>query len=189
MNRHFLGPPNGLPLDRFQVENTSFGYLRWREKWSARILQDELFISATRTLCWNHGTDEELRDAIDRDYYAVCRHVDMAKGARLSINALHPTTGLFVLCRDVVESCDKCLTDYDTTVERRWIKDGRQKRTRACWFITVTSYHRLGGGRSPSDVKWRAFAARGLWDLYKISRDMTRYPRGAVREMWKEGES
>lgn len=189
MNRHFLGPPNGLPLDRFQLENTSFGSLRRKEKWSARILEDELFLSAARTLCWSHGADEALRNAVDDNWYAICGHVDMAKFARLSISAPHPTTSLVAPCRDVVESCNKCLTDYDTTVERRWIKDGRRKKTRACWFITVTSYHRLGGGRSPLDVKWHAFAARGFWDLYTTSRDMTRYPRSAVREMWKDGES
>ena len=188
MNRHFLGPPNGLPLDIFQLENTSFGCIRWKEQWSARILEDELFLSATRTLHWSYvGADEALRNALDRNTYAICGHVEMSEFARLSIKALHPTTGLVVPCRDVVESCNKCLTDYDTTVERRWVKDGWRKETRACWYITVTSYHRLGGGRSPSDAKWHAFAARGFRDLYTISRNMARYPRGSVREMWKNG--
>jgi len=194
MNRHFLGPPNGLPLDKFQLEYTSRGPVHWREKWSARILQDELFLSATRTLCRIDKTDQELRGAVDNYNYEICGHVNMEKYTRHPISALHLSssfTGLFTPCRNVVESCTQCLTDYDTTVEQRWVKirDGKGKRMSACWFITITSYHRLGGGRSPSDTKWHAFAARGFWDLFTLSRDMIRYPQGAVRQVWKEAES
>jgi hypothetical protein len=176
MNRHFLDPPNGLALDKLQLEYTSRGPLRWREKWSARILQDELFLSATRTLCCVDMTDQELRDAVDNCNYEICGHVGAEKYARHPISALHlgsSPTGLFTPCRNLVESCPQCLTDYDTTVEQRWIeiRDGKGKRMRAaCWFITITSYHRLGGGRAPWDAKWHAFAARGFWDLFTLER-------------------
>jgi len=131
---------------------------------------------------------------IDNYNYEICGHVNVEKYARHPISALHLSssfTGLFTPCRNVVESCTQCLTDYDTTVEQRWVKirDGKGKRMSACWFITITSYHRLGGGRSPSDTKWHAFAARGFWDLFTLSRDMIRYPQGAVRQVWKEAES
>ncbi|KAK0722189.1 hypothetical protein B0T26DRAFT_811045 [Lasiosphaeria miniovina] len=148
MNRHFLGPPNGLPLHQLRAKNTSITPLRWREKWSARILEDELFLSVTRPV---YGNDQELRDAIDKGRYSICGHVDMAMR--------------FIK-----------------------IKDGKRKLTRACWLITVTSYHRLGSGRSPLDVKWHAFATRGIRDLRTTPRDMARYPQGTVREVWKEGE-
>jgi len=194
MNRHFLGPPNGLALDKFQLEYPSRGPLYFQEIWSARILQDELFLSATRTLYRNQMTDQELRHAVDTDYHAICIHVDTIKHARYPIRALHlgsSSTGYFTPCRDVVESCSKCLTDYDTTVEQRWIKvkDGKEKQTRAYWFITITSYHRLGAGRSPSDAKWHAFSANGFLDQRTIQRDMVRYPPGSVRQVWKGAES
>ncbi|KAK4165586.1 hypothetical protein QBC43DRAFT_351195 [Cladorrhinum sp. PSN259] len=180
---------------KFQLERTSYGSLHWMEKWSARIFLGELFLSATRTLCWIDKTDQELRDGLDAKLYAICGHVYTARRASHSVNALHlgsSSAGLFTPCRNVVESCNKCLTDYDTTVEQRWIKTrrgGKGEQMRACWHITIILYHRLGGGRSPSDAKWHAFAARGFWDLYNISRDMIRYPQGAVRQVWKDAES
>ncbi|KAL2169018.1 hypothetical protein VTG60DRAFT_6517 [Thermothelomyces hinnuleus] len=193
MNRHFLGPPNGLPLDKFEVKNTSYCRLRWREKWSARILKDELFLSGTRTLSWIHGTDQELRDKLDNCLYSICSHVYTDKFARLTVSALHtdsPSAGLIVPCRDAIGSCNQCLTDFDATVERRSIeiKDGKRKRVTGYWFITITSFHQLGSGRSPFDHKWQAFAGHRLWAFWRPSRDMTRYPQGAVREAWKESE-
>ncbi|KAK3379880.1 hypothetical protein B0T24DRAFT_613323 [Lasiosphaeria ovina] len=169
----------------FRAKNTFIASLRWTENWSARILEDKLFLSATRTV---NGTGQELRDAIDKGRYSICGHVDMAM-----VSALHPSTlstGLFVPCRDAIESCNRCLTDYTTTAEQRFIniKDGKLNLTRACWLITVTSYHRLGSGRSPLDVKWHALATRGIRDLRTTPRDMIRYPQGTVREVWKEGE-
>jgi hypothetical protein len=67
MNRHFLGPPNDLPLENFEVKGItfSFGSVRWQEKWSAKILQDELFLFSRRTLSGIHQTDEAPRAALD----------------------------------------------------------------------------------------------------------------------------
>ncbi|AEO57240.1 hypothetical protein MYCTH_94484 [Thermothelomyces thermophilus ATCC 42464] len=193
MNRHFLGPPNGLPLDKFEVKNTSYSSLRWREKWSAKILKDELFLSGTRTLSWLHGTDQALRDNLDNCLYSICTHVATNKSAKLTVSALHtdsPSACLIVPCRGAIGSCNQCLTDYDTTVERRSteIKYGERKLVTEYWFITITSYHQLGSGRSPFDPKWRAFEGQGSWVSWRPSRDMTQYPQGAVREAWKESE-
>lgn len=141
-------------------------------------------------------TDQQLRHAVDTYYHSICIHVDTAKRARHPVRALHPgsspSTGYFTPCRDVVESCVQCLTDYDTTVERRWVevKDGKKKKVmRAFWSITITSYHRLGAGRPPLDAKWHAFSSKRLVDIIHVKRDMVRYPPGSVRQVWKEAES
>ncbi|KAK0740998.1 hypothetical protein B0T18DRAFT_331560, partial [Schizothecium vesticola] len=188
MNRHLFGPPNSLPLAKFQLVYPSLGPLYFRERWSARILQDEFFLSATRTLHSNQGTDQQLRQAVDLSCHAICIHVETGNRLRNPIKALYPgssSTGYYTPCRDVVESCGHCLTDYDTTVEQRWVEviDGKKKVMRAFWFITITSYHRLGAGRSPLDAKWHAFAANRLWNHITIKRDMGRYPPGSVRQV------
>jgi len=167
MNRHFLGPPNGIPLTKFQLEYPSRGPLYFRERWSAKIIQDELFLSATRTLYRNYMTDQELRHAIDKCYHAICIHVDVGKRAKHPIKALHlgsseSSMSYFTSCWEVVESCPQCHIDLDTTIEQRWIKAKNAKGKRAHWCIASTSYHRLGAGRSPSDAKWQAFAANGV---------------------------
>lgn len=113
--------------------------------------------------------------------------------ARCTVGALHTSsssTSLIVPCQEVIESCNKCLTDYDITVERRFtkVRDGRQKREIRYWFITINSYHRLGSGRSPYDGKWRVFMRPNYLLGPGYSRDTTRYPQGAVRDAWKESE-
>jgi hypothetical protein len=169
MNRHFLGPPNGLPLESFDVKGRSPCFnpwkgrpLRWREEWSARILQDELFLSAKRTLSSVGWTDERLRESLDQEWCQICGHVrtSLAMPSH-TVNALRrpspESAGFFAPCRDLVESCRQCLTDYTTTVERRRDDTGQ---TTESWFITVTSYYQLGSGRSPTDAKWEAFGPR-----------------------------
>ncbi|KAK4219684.1 hypothetical protein QBC37DRAFT_436460 [Rhypophila decipiens] len=208
MNRHFYGAPNGISLDMFQLKTTLVA--PWREQWSARIIGDELFLSATRTLPW---TDQQPRYAVVDSNFGICGHVRTVNSLILqyTVDTLHPTpttpTNLFVPCHEVFESCHKCLTDYDTVVEQRQAEtsdpDTRDpdtndqtrgnKCTRVSWSITVTSYHRLGAGRSPSDPKWHAFATRGyatigFSEYHRIQRDMVRYPPGSVRQAWKEAE-
>ncbi|KAM7186182.1 hypothetical protein V8F33_011948 [Rhypophila sp. PSN 637] len=183
MNRHFYGPPNGIPLDRFQLQTTPVG--QWREQWSARIIEDELFLSATRTLSW---TGRRVRDAVDKEDFGMCKHVFSANSSMLqqcAVDALHPTHNVF-------GSCHKCLTDYDITVEQTETSDqtSGNKDMRVCWSITITSYHRLGVGRSPTDRKWHAFATDtyGFWYPDALQRDEVRYPSGSVWQPWKEAE-
>jgi hypothetical protein len=200
MNRHFLGAPNGLPLRYFDVQGISLlGPLRWYEKWTARILQGELFLSARRTMCGSAWTDEALRAALDHEgsRYDICGHVSMSgpwsasnvtalhcAGASASVTARTPV--FLVPCRDLVEACGRCLTDYTTTVERRVKSDKEQ--TAEYWFITITSYHRLGSGRSPWDAKWQAFGGRPSISTIRLRRDMETHPPGAVKAAWDEGE-
>jgi hypothetical protein len=193
MNRHFLGSPNGLPLESFDVEASSTVFnpwqgrlLPWREKWSARIVQDELFLLATRTLSSAGWTDETLRAALGQEWRGVCGHVRTTLALPYhSVNALRrPSSrlaGFFAPCRDLVESCSQCLTDYATTVERR--REDPEQTTES-WFITVTSYYQLGSGRSPTDAKWEAFGRRMTVVSYEMERDMVAYHRGAVKVVW-----
>lgn len=192
MNRHFLGPPNGLPLENFKVAAVSCHPLYWGEQWSARIIKDELFLSCTRTLrppvSWG---EEALQDAVGCYGYVICRHVRAEKKAIWPVEALLPSAdGLLVPCRDVVESCPWCLTDYATTIERR-VEEVRERRdgrwtcrTRRHWVLTITSYHRLGSGRSPYDVTWEVFTTPSLIQF----RNNTVYPQGAIKAAWEEGD-
>ncbi|KAK3899400.1 hypothetical protein C8A05DRAFT_18158 [Staphylotrichum tortipilum] len=193
MNRHFLGAPHGLPLDNFNLRLTAAGQLRWKEEWSARIIRDELFLSCRRTLSAPPWQDESLRYAMNLadPAYQLCTHFTTSAWALSAPNALtrgSPRPGqIFVPCRDYVESCRQCLSDFVTTVEQRartrWFI-GREKY----WFFAVTSYHSLGSGQSPSDEKWKALV--GKWSsTYNPWRDMDVYPRASVQEMWHEADA
>ncbi|KAK4450554.1 hypothetical protein QBC34DRAFT_297056 [Podospora aff. communis PSN243] len=161
LNRHLFGPPHGLPLERFQLESWSYYSLRWHEKWSARIVQGELFVSCKRTIRWL-GDAHGLRRNLDADRYSVCSHVHTGSHWILPISELHRMVQAspLVQWKDAVGSCNYCLTDYDTTIE--W-QSRSVRRWEGAWLITSVSYHRLGDGRSPSDPVWRAATARVSW--------------------------
>ncbi len=209
INRHRFGSPNGLPLDRFTLNFTSLSRLGWKETWSARIVGNEFFLSGVRELSWN-GTEQDLRDAIDKTLYSICGHVETVKHATYPVAALHPdpdflSTGHSLLpCREAVESCPQCVTDYATTVERR-IADtpfGEQDTVSAGrWAITITSYHRLGYGDSLSDRMWLAFMGPTFQEelstkygplhakanAHSFPRDKKMHPQGSVKALWERG--
>ena len=58
----------------------------------------------------------------------------------------------------------------------------------AYWFISITSYQRLGSGRSPMDTKWEAFGNVMTASAWRMQRDMSAYPPGAVKAMWESHE-
>jgi hypothetical protein len=155
----------------------------WEERWSARIIQDELFLSATRTLNGAGWTDEDLRAALDRETRHICGHIRVTS-PRIPfavVNALRYTSGLspasFALCRDVVESCRLCITAYTTTIERG-LEHGKS------WFITITSYHQLGSGRSATEFKLVTFGQRCTKASCWTKRDTGAYPPGVVKAAW-----
>ncbi|KAH6651270.1 hypothetical protein F5144DRAFT_480694, partial [Chaetomium tenue] len=193
MNRHFFGAPHGLPLDCFNVVVETCVWQPWRlflpwvETWSARIIQDELFLSATRTINSSGWTDETFRTALNREFRQLCGHVRTASSLPYTVlNALCPppsaSGGFFAPCEAVVESCRQCFTDYTTTIERRR-EDPKQQKVKP-WFITITSYHQLGSGRSATDIKFEVF---GQWLPRAVGisvQDMVAYPVGAVKAAW-----
>jgi hypothetical protein len=204
MNRHFFGPPKGLPLDRFDLEAGAYTailhekvHLPWRDKWSARILQDELFLSATRTASGAGWTDDALRAALEDEWRDICGHVRTSSDPNfLAVNVLSrlsvTPTGFFAPCRGTVEACSRCFTDYTITIERKVedAEEGRGKREPAgFWFITITSYHQLGCYRSPLDPKWDGFGMPMRQEAFAERRDMEAYPTGIIKAMWDSYDS
>jgi hypothetical protein len=185
MNRHFLGPPNGLPLSMLESKNTPI-YRGWEEQCSAKILGNELYLCITRTLSGEHLADSAMREAADTYRPSICGHVVIVP---LSIDALRrpppPSTEVFAPCRGVVDSCARCLTDYITTVERRKGRGSTRAKTQSSyWVITITSYHRLGSGRSSSDLQWQMFVQPFVPSARDISRDVLDCAHGEVKATW-----
>ncbi len=193
MNRHFYGPPMGLALEDLSLKRVSLGRLRWNEAWSAKILRDELFISSTRTLSGMSWNERDLRAALDGECYELCAHVSTtgpsySVAAALRRPAFTSMTNrqFFIPCHDVIASCDRCLTDYAVTVERRLIEHEGGEDPAAHWFITIISYHSLGSCRSPWGLKWKAFARSRAFPTQR--RDMMAYPLGAIKAAWESIE-
>ncbi|KAK4220850.1 hypothetical protein QBC38DRAFT_430041 [Podospora fimiseda] len=160
MNRHFLGPQKGL----FQFPEKSPGPLGWTEKWSARIIQDELFLSCTRrSLRCSYDQLLDLFMSFMSSWNAVCLHVDLTERTGIK-NSLNTPGGPFALRKDVLGWCSACVTDYETALEKHstpipvvddgltvgWIKS-------ESFQMTVVSYHRLGDGCCSDSELWHQF--------------------------------
>ncbi|KAK1834006.1 hypothetical protein QBC39DRAFT_301876 [Podospora conica] len=188
-NRHFHGTPNGTPLDRYQLEPSSHAPPYFKEEWSARVIYSHLYLSCKRTICGEGMTERELRRAFDKITHTICIHAATTKLVSRCVRALHAEASTptwtepeqhITPSQDLV-SCSQCLTDYEPAIERRWMIAGGMGSSgiQAYWHVTITSYHRLGGGRSPMHS---ASSANRFWDS---TRDMDAHPAGGVRSVWR----
>ncbi len=189
--RHLLGPPHGLPLESFNLNLTATGPLRWKESWSARIIEDNLFLRCDRTASGLGFSDDALRSALNHTNpaYQLCAHMTTSSWALTGLHAL--TRGsvrpgeIFTPCSYSIESCGHCLSDFVTTVEHR-VRTKRFGGEERYWFFNVVSYHRLGRCREPSDEMWKAVVTRRE-STYLTWRDMWAHPRASVQQWWYEG--
>jgi hypothetical protein len=124
MNRHLYGTPCGLPLHNLQaVSMRAFTAPYGVQDWSARVIDDELYLCAMHTMNGSSVPGHVLRSVIDRSYtYFICTHVQpshdisaLKKPRASSSEAGEP----FPECQGVFGSCSWCLTEYQTTIEKK----------------------------------------------------------------------
>lgn len=204
MNRHFYGPTKGLPLEGIAfpaIARNEPGEPFWQETPSAKIIDNELFLCITHSLA---GRAITLRDIIDRGRSGICQHLTRDRFSTMP-ELLEPGEYesnellLFEDCRNGPGSCNVCLTDYITTVERAEVNERIQDRLGQVslgplvdgWSITITAYHQVGQCRDPEDWKWARFIE---YPPYRVllqgpfkERDMALHPPGAIRERWETG--
>ncbi|KAH9888244.1 hypothetical protein F4778DRAFT_413948 [Xylariomycetidae sp. FL2044] len=189
MNAHFFGPGRGIPLERFNQERVvSNGGASWTQRWTAKVVDDELLLCCTHTLAQGCRTGQLFRDAMTAGSYEICHHLGVHQRAQLQLRyprIAHPDVAHpIVVPGDQVQSahgsCDVCLTDYETVVEWR---GGKQYGVRGGWCLIVTSYHQLGSCRSSYDAKWQAFAVDRVRGR-AAPRNQALHPDGAVRDRW-----
>jgi hypothetical protein len=165
MNRHLHGAPCGIPLDRLSadaVQGTAFPH--WSQTWRARVIDGELVLRVTHSTgnVRMGNLDHALRNTIDqRRGYLICQHGDPSKFSILQPGpppaAPDGTRDLFVACRDALDHCEACHTDYCMSVERRElpvrVRDGgrralwsertrwwnRRWARRTAWAITIVA--------------------------------------------------
>lgn len=122
----------------------------WEQTWEARVIGGQLFL---RTETWH--TAARGRKDRDRFAHSVCGHVHIhARWPSLWVNV----SELGRLCRFadsdcVAGTCRTCRADW--TMMTIWVDGKKDKRPKdAGWLIKITSWHRLGGVRSPFDPVW-----------------------------------
>ena len=200
MNRHIYGDLHGPPLETLIHNETHADYppadgVMLAQSLTARIIDDELYLRASAQVYHNQGRARALREHLDEAYGEtdgiVCHHVgifgkSLPRGrGRYSLRELEREPGsadLFVPVTGTLQSCRYCFTDY--RVDVRWHPlDGSSSAPKG-WVISVTRWHRLGGCRSPSDVRWNNYVTDFVED---ISRPRFKsYGAGMVFRDWNE---
>lgn len=219
MNRHLFGAPNGLPLENLHrrfVEFKVHDGRPWTQDLTAKIVDDELFLQAIHVF---YGPDSaDFGTATGHQHHYICPHIITASPPGYNFYGLGEISELkdhrlhrLIPCRDVLQYCSRCLTDFQITIERvkgcerplgtvpttpqtGFVSDGNQVHRcyevephksphEAGWQITIVAYHQFGSCRSPQDWKWKAFS-RGV-ELFASRRNLVFYPPGAVIQKWR----
>jgi len=184
MNRHFYGPAHGLPLQKFKDRSSVY----WRssgitdsESLLSRIVDDKLVVLAVKTLYHSRGDSKRLREFIESQGHAACRHLTLATGLphgapvqlpELAKNKTAPQ--YFAPCHLSLRSCTFCLTDYCIEISWRGERKGH--------VVKVSSYRLLGNCRSPFDWVWRSMVTFGA-----VHEPRMAYP-GMVIDTWNKAD-
>lgn len=171
MNHHLYGPTCGLPVRGFALSRRfgMDGTLNVEQSVRARIIDDRLIMRCTHTITpvESHSSAEHFRKALNSCRLSICNHVSINKPYeyRDPYPKLRPleeiktwgADGVFQAHREASNSCGSCPTDFETTIETKQDFSGSANSR---WCITITSYHLLGGCRTPSDAEhlgaWRS---------------------------------
>lgn len=182
MHHHRSGGTKGIPLKNLN-QTVAVATLPqeqdkaiWRQDWSARIINGELFLSARHTLRASDKTN--LRRALDMGFYTICTHTCISPWWISSCPA--PLRGSIEGCCEVLGSCNRCLTDYILTIEAP--REPAKHSAHGEWRVSVTTYHQVGDGTSRWDRKWLAYV-QFLYTL-DLCRNPADYPPGSIRETW-----
>jgi hypothetical protein len=200
MNRHFLGPEHGLSLDILagHVSRTTKSGLTKDQTWHSRVIEDELFLSATHV--YSHTGDfVQMRRGLNDTHdggNGICSHLgtsywfeptripelNCCNWPRMSPGSVDETVSLcqhrFIACNSALGSCAYCLTDYKITIRNEGPKT----------TIRIVTYHQLGSCRTPEDWKWRTFVSDSSAPKYGF--DITTrttsegYRDGDIRRTW-----
>lgn len=184
MHHHRSGGTKGIPLKNLnqtvRVATPSSEQYRyrgvWQQDWSARIINNELFLSARHTLEASNKT--QLILALESDPYTICRHISIYAAWEDSRPA--PLEDTIEECWEEPYSCNRCLTDYILTVERP--RESAKCSRRKIWRVSITTYHCIGDGMSNWDWKWQAYIR--LPHARSMYRHPDDYPPDLIREMW-----
>lgn len=191
MHHHRSGGTRGVPLENLNQsvavktlpEERYTG--RWRQDWTARVINNELLLSAHHTL--EPRSRAQLRRALTMYFHMICPHISTHPGYNSLTGYPSPAhlQGGLKACWKVPGSCAWCLTDYVLTIGRTQEPEEHQRREK--WGISITTYHQVGDGMSPSDWKWLAYTDSSRSDFE--DRRGAGYPPGLIRQTWNSKPS
>ncbi|KAI4599344.1 hypothetical protein KJ359_001785 [Pestalotiopsis sp. 9143b] len=222
-----LRRPHGLPLSNLRrcfADPDNRITPSFIQDWSARIIQDELILRGVH-ICFAReqppGPDgrETVGRPFHRDAYHLCPHIVAAHttpgphtGLAIVYQLLFWRTLDFWECRNVLSSCDKCLTDYTVTVKRvkppkkkkagseastlDQLRSASERQIRRVLGLskednaessdshTIKTYHQFGTCRSPTDVRWLGLTMDPGNTTRMLYRDHLLYPSGSIKRNW-----
>lgn len=191
MHHHRSGGTRGVPLENLhrsvavKILPEERYTARWRQDWTARVINNELFLSAHHTL--QPGSKAQLWRALTMYFHMICPHISTHPeyNSLTGYPSPAPLQGGLKACWEVPGSCARCLTDFTLTIER--YQEPAKPQRGEKWRLSITTYHQVGDGMSPSDWKWLAYSDPSCSDFE--DRHGAGYPPGLIRETWNSKQS
>ncbi|KAI1485428.1 hypothetical protein F5X96DRAFT_660045 [Biscogniauxia mediterranea] len=181
-NYQLLGPQHGIPPSSLSYVTPTFVIMPYlehvcrKEAWAAKLIGDELFLSATHKLFYDQVHAKALQSYLTSKSFYICKHMSVGlyyrKGDNINLPAIDRNSATDSNYYST-GSCRFCSTDWDAAIE--WIG------ARHGWMVTITTYHDLGSCRSPFDRKWQAMARSHRRFAYRDA------PSGIVKHKWIHG--
>ncbi|KAK4125832.1 hypothetical protein N657DRAFT_632033 [Parathielavia appendiculata] len=170
LNRQLFGPASGISLDRFQLEHymtSQTAFQCFHEKWSAKIIDGDLFLGSVRTTSWDIPYNKFLNNLWNLGY-KLCEHTLLYY---LPTTRPRGNVGSSIEeCKDLLGHCRQCFTDWTITaafIEPRW-------------HLTIHTYHRFPSNRRPQSSGSSAGGRFGYeTEVIPLYRDA-----GLVRDIW-----
>lgn len=181
MNRHLFGAPSGISLEQFNVQYVTATSPAFTERWSAKIIDGDLFLSSTRTTIWDPADSYVmLLDSLRLQNYMVCEHTLLYLVPAL--RPRHSGKPIIAPCRDELGQCRRCFTDWTITAELVSINPGEEGggTGEEEWRLTIVTFHRFLTNRGSSSA-WL-----GNNDRFQYATEVIPLYRkaGLVRDVW-----
>lgn len=159
MNGHLFGSQCGLPLSCLQVRDIrvewprELGY-KWTHSWQARIIGNELFLSAVHIFSARGIVMVDPNAKIfgpEGTHFspAICRHCEAFPQMKIPVEKEDSRYEDVRKFDKIQGACEWCLTDWFFSITLRPPNNSDWKSV--SWSITLTTYHRLGSCRDPND--------------------------------------
>ncbi|KAF4464437.1 hypothetical protein FALBO_8730 [Fusarium albosuccineum] len=170
------------------------GAWRRRQTSTAKIIDEELYISRFYHMTGPSAELECLRKLLSKAHIPICHHMSCHKNQEVLSPKSQgwtdkpypvPLVDLYDEYDGHAEStgcCPHCFTDYQLTVQGGLGTDS--------WTVEMATYHRLGSCRTPGE----SFGQRNTSDSYDTSgsiqrlHDLAKNHAGEIRRQWHEND-
>lgn len=180
MMRHRLSAPHGIPLENLKAEIKKIcdKGIKVTEEWSARIIDDELYLSVTHVITHeSESLSKDLPQLLREQPHRICKHITTLDNHYEYIIKGRDPPRLNFKTHDGKRVCHHCLTEFYPEISHT---------PSFGWQIKIQAFHQLGRCQDPGEDRWRSFVIPYRINYNNYAEFLKNEYR--VKEMWDADE-